>query len=316
MISFSIRQHVTAVFERFLERRQPPTAEVTLSQNRIYILPSRLGWWFGLLVILLYLLGTNYQNNLILITAFMIISLLLAAMLQAFYNLHQLKLRVNKEVTSYAGQDAIVELILQSNSAQMLQLSWFKQKASYLMPQLEGTATAAIPLKGLSRGCHLLPRLKVASLYPFGLFSCWSYPALQAKVWVYPCPLSSRGIAAQGSDQNAATAADRIQPEVNGVKPYQAGDPAARILWKKLAANPNLTVVRHDPAQAELTEQWITVPPLTGAALEFALSEATAKALKLEQANLLYGLRLPHITLVPAGGQAHLTRCLQALALC
>lgn len=316
MRKFHLWQQLTFMLDRFLERRQPAVAMVTLSQNRIYILPSRLGCWFGLLVILLYLLGTNYQNNLILITAFMLISLFLVAMLQAFYNLHRLQLRVLSEPAAFAGENALVELELQSISAQMLQLSWFKQRSSYLVSQVEGKTTFALSLSGFDRGCYPLPRLKIASLYPFGLFRCWSYPALAAKVWIYPAPSVYAATAKQLIEDNTITSTNQHGLEPDRIKNYQPGDLPARILWKKLAANPNLTVVRHAAPQSNQIELWIEVPALMGKALEEALSAAAAKAIHLELSMLDYGLKLPHLTVSPASGQAHLTRCLQELALC
>ena len=68
-------------FQRYLDRKQPPLPALTLTQQRIYILPSRLGLWFAVLVVLLYLLGTNYQNNLILLLSFLLIGLLLLFLL-------------------------------------------------------------------------------------------------------------------------------------------------------------------------------------------------------------------------------------------
>lgn len=304
------------LFERYLNRTQPPASQVTLQQNRIYILPSRLGCWFGLLIVLLYLLGTNYQNNLILITAFMLISLFLVTMLQSFYNLYRLHVKIVADAECFAGQDAFIEITLNSEAAQMLQLGFFKHKGDYLAPLVKAETHLALPLPALSRGCYELPRLKIASHYPFGLFRCWSYPALQAKIWIYPTPLQTQHIKQPVNDSMNRPASALAMPEADWLKNYQTGDLPARILWKKLAANPNMTVVRYAPPTATEHEQWIQVPSLTGIALETALCEATAKLISLEKAGQAYGMILPNQTIAPARGAAHYQRCLQELALC
>lgn len=300
---------------RYLDRKQPAQPAVTLTQQRIYILPSRLGWWFVTLVVLLYLLGTNYQNNLILLCSFLLLSLLLLSMLQAFYNLYRLQLSVIADGETFAGKHAILPLRLETKACQMLQLGLQGQRLQQLVPQIEGEQSFPLQLPILSRGCYPLPRLKLSSQYPFGLFNCWSYPALTAEIWVYPAPvapLQDTLFAAADTKQR-----DRNpEPGNEQLKPYQAGDLPQRILWKKLASHPQQPVVRHFSEHAARTEQWIQIPALSGAALEQALSIACFRLQQLESSGANYGLLLPGKTLALGQGSAHLKRCLQELALC
>ena len=64
------------LLSRYLDKRQPAVPSITLVQKLIFILPTRYGWWFLLLIALLYLLGTNYQNNLILLQSYFLIGLI------------------------------------------------------------------------------------------------------------------------------------------------------------------------------------------------------------------------------------------------
>lgn len=77
MSAIKLRQLLQQRFDRWLAQRQPASLNVSLNQGVIYILPSRFGYWFIFLILLLYLLGTNYQNNLILLTSFVLLSTLL-----------------------------------------------------------------------------------------------------------------------------------------------------------------------------------------------------------------------------------------------
>ncbi|MFN3899155.1 MAG: hypothetical protein ACK4ML_02170, partial [Alishewanella aestuarii] len=180
-------------FQAYLARSQPAQPSVCLTQKRIYIFPSRLGLWFALLVLILYLLGTNYQNNLILLSSFMLLSLLLLTMLLAFYNLYRLELSVVADAETFADQPAALPLQLNSANCQMLQLGLQGQRLQQLVPVISGPLAFALQLPLLSRGCYELPRLKLSSQFPFGLFNCLSYPALSAQLWVYPAALAPTG---------------------------------------------------------------------------------------------------------------------------
>ena len=65
-----------AIMWRYLERRQPASTSLKLRQNILYVLPTRYGLAMLLLAVILYLLGSNYQNNLILLLSFLLIGLL------------------------------------------------------------------------------------------------------------------------------------------------------------------------------------------------------------------------------------------------
>lgn len=302
-------------FQAYLARSQPAQPSVCLTQKRIYILPSRLGLWFALLVLILYLLGTNYQNNLILLSSFMLLSLLLLTMLLAFYNLYQLELSVVADAETFADQPAALPLQLNSANCQMLQLGLQGQRLQQLVPVISGQQAFALQLPQLSRGCYELPRLKLSSQFPFGLFNCWSYPALSAQLWVYPAALAPTGQQNIDEDPDHQGQTQPLEGS-EWLKPYQAGDQPRRILWKKLATNPQQPIVRQQQDGNTVNEQWVKVPNASGAALELALQHACYRLQQLEGAGSRYGLLLPDKTLALGQGTQHLQRCLQELALC
>lgn len=316
MSTIKLRQLLQQRFDHWLAQRQPASLNISLNQGVIYILPSRFGYWFIFLILLLYLLGTNYQNNLILLTSFVLLSTLLYAMLTAFFNLHQLHIKVHDDCSTFAETPATLLLYLQKSQSQMLQIGLKGQRLTQLLPWFQHAATFELQLPSLSRGCYPLPRLLLSSNYPLGLFRAWSYPALQAQIWVYPNPETAH-TAMTGVTEATANAPSTEAPlQPDDLKPYQQGDSPRRILWKKLPAAPNQPIVRQPSQQNRAIPEWIVVPALQGVALEQALSHACQALLTLEQQGATYGLQTPLTTLAPASGQKHLTDCLQALALC
>lgn len=316
MSAIKLRQLLQQRFEHWLAQRQPASLNISLNQGVIYILPSRFGYWFIFLILLLYLLGTNYQNNLILLTSFVLLSTLLYAMLTAFFNLQQLHIKVHDDCSTFAKTPATLVLYLQKPQSQMLQIGLKGQRLTQLLPWFQHAATFELQLPSLSRGCYPLPRLLLSSHYPLGLFRAWSYPALQAQIWVYPNPETAHTAMTGVTEATANAPSTQAPLQPDDLKPYQQGDSPRRILWKKLPAAPNQPIVRQASQQNRAIPEWIVVPALQGVALEQALSHACQALLTLEQQGATYGLQTPLTTLAPASGQKHLTDCLQALALC
>ena len=307
-----LQQWFRQQFTSWLNKRQPLAREVTLSQKIIYILPSRFGLWYILLLVLLYLLGTNYQNNLILLMSYMLVSVLLLALTLAWRNLHNIRVSCAPVLSAYATETLMVPVSLQTaEQKQQIQCYFtYEQQPSVLA---DANMRAMVPLVVKKRGYFPLPRLTVHSYYPFGLFNCKSMLMLVYHFWVFPTPLPS-----ESADALAANSGNKNQvaEDYDTIRSYQAGDSLKLMLWKRLARDPANPVVKHAPSVPLPEPDWITIPAVTGAALELALSKACYMMLQLEQRSKPYGLRIQSKSISPSCGEQHLQRCLRELALC
>tara|TARA_R110002126_G_scaffold163858_1_gene311738 strand:- start:3538 stop:4488 length:951 start_codon:yes stop_codon:yes gene_type:complete len=304
--------HFQKWFNQWLDNRQPKAREVILSQKIIYILPSRFGLWYILLLVLLYLLGTNYQNNLILLMSYMLVSVLLLALTLAWRNLHQLTVSCAPVLSAYAEETLMVPVSLQSSQPrQQLQCYFSDRQQSVLLA--DGAPQLMVPLATRQRGFYPLPRLTLHSFYPFGLFNCKSLLNLDYHYWVFPKPLATDSELNEGQDTGNK---HNVAEDYDTIRAYQSGDSLKLMLWKRLARDPANPVVKHAPATPQPEPDWITIPALSGAPLELALSKACYLMLQLEQRGKPYGLRLNGNKISPACGQQHLERCLRELALC
>lgn len=70
---------LTRRWQKWLDRRIPEAKEVILNQRSIFIIPSRVGWLFLLLLILLLITAMNYQNGLIYGLTFWLFSVAISA---------------------------------------------------------------------------------------------------------------------------------------------------------------------------------------------------------------------------------------------
>ena len=297
-------------FYRWLDKRQPASAEVTLRQHLLFVFPTSYGAWYLLLIVLLYVFGSNYQNNLILLCAYLLLSLFCCCILAAFFNLYRLQLKITPSASvplhSYAGQPLLLTLQLShTDHKKMLHFSAkdFAPLSLESLPEL-----LQLELYPQQRGFYQLQRFTLRSYYPFGLIRCWTHLMLRQSYWFYPAP-------ALLTDNNAA-AAEHTLDQPDQLVPYQPGDPVSSIDWKRLAKNPWQPVIRQNSSSTLPALPHDLVVTATGADLEQQLSEFCTLLHQFEQQGHTYSLTTPGCVIAADQGQAHLHRCLQALTLC
>jgi len=293
----------------WLARRQPATATVLLVQKLLFVFPTRFGFGVLALVLLLYVLGTNYQNNLIMLLAYLLLVTVLGAIILAFRNLHHCRLSAQPLSDVYAGDSVLLRIsLIRAGLPQALDAGWLTDRqAPALLPVEAPDFVLALPAP--RRGHWQIPRLKLQSEYPLGLVRCWCYPQLDCRYWVFPRPAVAAGDASlQPPDAGSAD-------EWTGQRPYQPGDALRQLDWKRFSRQQQLLVQQyHDPVPLT-TELWLSPDPRL-ATLEAQLSDLTAKALLLSDDGQPFGLKLAG-QMVPIGsGPAHLRQILQVLALC
>ncbi len=307
-------QRYWAWVNRYLDKRQSAADKVVLSQKLIFILPSRYGCWFILLTALLYLLGTNYQNNLILLLSYLMLSLFLLCIVLTYQNLSALTLRCPSAAELFSDAPGVATLELSSAKNHfMLQLNFIGQQTVAIEQRLD---TLALPIQDSVRGCHPLPRIRIYSEFPFGLWRCWSYVALQQLYWVYPAPLAGHLQPQDKDDSDDNAVRQSAFSSGDNLAPYRSGDSLRYLLWKRLARDPYNPVIRQQYSRPEAQPDWVEVPAASGDALERALSIACQQLLDLEQGGGRYGLKVRATVIAQSNGPAHLQRCLQELAQC
>lgn len=309
-MKLKFRQQLQLMFKQrlqlWLDRRQPAASELKLRQHLLFVFPSLYGGWFLMLIALLYLFGTNYQNNLILLCAYLLLSLFCCCILAAFFNLYQLKISTTAVPFCYAGDCVLVSFRLeQYQHKKMLQL-YSEDFAPVLLEHL--TELLHLELYPKKRGYYQLQRFTLCSYYPFGLIRCWTHIQMLQPYWVYP--------EARAVNQIQARSSEQLPDQPDQLGPYYPGSPASALDWKRLAKTPWQPVVRQHSTANTVHQPTHLVVNTTGAALEQQVSEFCALIHLLESQCQYYSLRTATIHIAADRGQAHLHRCLQALALC
>ena len=105
--------HVAALWQRrfwaWMDRRSRVSILHKLTHKNLYILPTKRGGFFFGITFVLWLIGTNYQNNLVLALAFLMFSIFVVSIIHTFDNLVHLTFRYKSVDDVFAGSDAHFE---------------------------------------------------------------------------------------------------------------------------------------------------------------------------------------------------------------
>nr|WP_243748710.1 DUF58 domain-containing protein [Pseudomaricurvus alcaniphilus] len=302
---------------RWMLRRLRPVRQLRLSRKNLFIFPSSAGFGYLFVNLLLWLTGTNYENNLILATAFLQTSLFVVCIHHTFFNLTGLTLEVVHTGSCLQGENAELELNLARPSGrgrENIQLGYRRETLLTLDLIEQCSADVKLYVPGLRRGWCPPPRLLVQSSFPLGLIRCWSWVAFDMPMLVYPKPLPGGDLPlASVAQQEGDLIAEQGAEDFFGFRNYVPGMPTRHIAWKQYARGQALYSKEYVTYQGQ--SLWLDWDALEGLGTEARLSRLCYWVLQLGTVNQPLGLRLPDQELAPELGPEQQQKLLRALAL-
>lgn len=292
-------------------RRPLPCA---LDDRRIYVLPTGLGLFLAVLVLMMTLGALNYANNPALLLALLVAGAGLASALSAHLQLSGLVISAIQAAPVTAGQPLLLQVDLQQRTARArdgLRLAFDDAPAATATTQPAGLqATCLLPTQ--RRGMLNVPPLTVSTTQPLGLVCAWSRLHAPAQCLVHPCP-ETNGPPLPAPAAPAGNRANQ-QGDDEQLRDYRPGDSRARIAWKASAHRQGLLVRQATSGgPAPLSLDWQQLGPLGH---EARISRLTHWVQLAAVSGRPWQLRLPgQSPLGPASGHEHLQACLRALAL-
>jgi uncharacterized protein (DUF58 family) len=291
--------------------RKPEPLPVRLDRRRIYIVPTRAGLGFGVLLATMLIGALNYQNNAALLLTCMLGAALASSMLLTWRELHDLTLRSVHADHGFCGARLPLHLAFADDGRARHGLRISVDKLEQPCPLQPDASRATVTIPTEWRGWMPLPRMQVSSTLPFGLFRAWGWITPQQRVLVYPRILHKDAPATHTDDPNERIAGG---DEFAGLRDYHPGDPIRHVAWKTSARHDHLLVREFDRAAPgqPLRFDWNALPGLDRETrisyLAGWVSDAYAAA---HPWILILEDRRP---LGPATDAAHYHRCLTALA--
>ncbi len=297
------------------------TGPFRLSQRRIFILPTRAGVLYAVALLAMLTGAINYNLALGHALVFLLVGLGLAGMLHTFRNLYGLTITPGRCLPVFAGETAYFPLHL-SNERKLPRLA-LDLCAGDAGPTVGcslppgGMREIQVPFATLRRGWLKLPRTRLSTTYPLGLFVAWSYLQPAMRCLVYPQPLPSLLPPPQPTTSTGEQHGDGGQDDFSGFRDRQPADSPRHVAWKASARDagqrPLLVKQFSGGARLELQLYWSLTPE--HASLESRIGILAGWVLAAENDGASYGLRLPGQEIQAGHGEAHRHRCLEALAL-
>lgn len=311
------RNEMLAFWRQLFRRDAPETGPVTLGRRRVYIIPTRTGLVFALILLAMLMGAVNYQNSLAFVLTFLLTGLSVVSMIHTFRNLHSLTLRAGHQQPVFSGEQARFSVNVENHGGRAryaLNLFLGDQEPVTLDLPQNGGQWLTLPLATQRRG--LLPpgRITIYTRFPLGLFHAWSYVHLDMPCLVYPRPAMRRGLPRELLDSRG-TLGDQGNgsDDFAALRTYHTGDSLRHVHWKAAAREQGLLTKQFGGGVTE--ELWLRWEQTGSLPLEERLSQLTRWVLEADALGLAYGLALPDTEFKPARGESHRRRCLKALAL-
>lgn len=339
-------------FDKWVKNRSTPTRELKLTQKRIYIFLSREGLLYGALLMITFIAGVNYANNLVLGLCFYLGSVLVICIHYTYAQLSGLHIKLLEVNHAQAGGQVLVRLQLSASGSKphhQIQLSFDADlnnptKVSKICPRILEPHTVEFYLPAKKRGKFYLPRLTISSGYPLGILRTWSYmyfssvqPSLykdkenslaepvkqsdmpemgiNALAWIWPKPLA---FTQYGQDFIAESSMEAINQYKKGIDDfdrldnYVTGESMARVSWRHVASGRGM-LTKHF-ADPVGQDVLLDYANMPASTHEAKLSQLSFAVQQLSQSMTPFMLKLPHASLPLNTGSEHEKRALLLLA--
>ena len=300
------------------EKRQgPDTLSATLDKRRIYILPSRFGFAFGLTIFAMLLGALNYGSSLGFALTFLLVGLGIVIMRHCHYNLRGARVRFLAAPPVFAGEPAEFRFALNNDATSSRYEIVLSHDGTESRPQdipASQSRVFALAVPARERGLLKLGRYQVTTRFPGNLFRAWSWLHMDASCIVYPHP-APRGtpLPNEGGGEGLHGGLETGDADFIGLATASPGDPPRRIAWKAFARSDELMIKQF--AAGEQQARMLTWDSLPGLDTELRLSQLTRWCLEAGERDMTIGLQLPNKAVPVGRGQTHLNECLRALAL-
>lgn len=292
--------------------KQSETLPIKLSRHRIYVLPTRFGLLYSAVLLTMLIGALNYNNNPALLLTCLLGAASYQSVFQAFGMLNRLELHGVSAQPCHAGDPLQVKLLFHIDGRRRrgLRLQMADREAVFNLDD-DGAATIETPAP--QRGWQRLPRMRLSSEYPFGLFHVWSWLNPDFAALIYPRLETDAPPLPLAGSEIAARTVRKSGDELVALREYRPDDPRRNIAWKASARHDRLLVKEFElPRGHEIVLDYALLHGLPHEARISRLSRWVCEA-EIEQRP--YALHVPEKALGPAIGPAHRHACLRELAL-
>ncbi len=307
-------------FQNYLLNRVAYQEKITLTNKNIYILPTKAGFSFALILLLMLLTAINFSNSLIYLLTFFLVSMAIVSMLFTQKSLLNLSFQTGFGDPVFCKQSAMIPLTTTVSNRQQLfpaALTLKFNNFTQTIDIIKQHEAVTLPINTKTRGYVTIPPITVSTTFPFGLFYAWSTIKLSNQTLVYPQPVktasfdqSGRSIE-NGGDKNQHRGMD----DFSGLDKFIKGQSAKQVHWKAYAKQQGL-YIKIFSGGSNSDRYWFDIDMFDSVIrFEQRLSYLTYLIIQAEKNGDSYGLKTSQHTIAINRGNSHKHHCLKVLAL-
>lgn len=318
----TIKQRLSSWVSAYLLRRHRASDTVLIERRRIYILPTRAGLVYGVMLLVLLLCSINYSLSLGFGLTFLLAACGCVDMVLTYRNMAGLSASVGRIPAVFAGEIARLPIQLDNRRARpryALRLTLLTPHAARIdyIADIDAHAHSILDIgvQTTTRGWHTLPAVRLHTHFPLGLLRAWSDWQPVTRILVYPQPEQGDPpfpVQAGGQETGHGLAG---QDDFAGIRAYQNGDSMRHMAWRQIARKPDGNFVtkqfeggKHGHLHFDDAELPATLDT------ELKLSRMTRWLLMAEAAAQPYAFSLGGTHFAASLGPVHLHACLHLLA--
>lgn len=294
--------------------------ELTIGRRELYILPTRIGWYYLLILVALFAIAVKFDNQPAFMMLFILVAVGLVAMIYTHNNVIGLKLSSKTSRNVFVGEPAIFPVCVHNESVKPRSAVWLICSGFHQLLHLSANESQSFDIKlpSVQRGYLNCDPVNLSSQFPIGVFFCWTKRFVsEQRCLVYPQPLDIIAFPQDGRQagkQEAKTHGRLGAEDYAGMKSYQAGDRLRDIHWPSLAKTNKLVSIQYEnQSNSSANISWFNIPERFN--LEDKLSQLCFWVMEAEKTGLRYQLEMPNHTIEFDNGLSHYHECLSVLAL-
>ncbi len=310
--------------QTYLLKRTSKQEKVSLTNKNIYILPTKQGFFYAFILLLMLLTAINFSNSLIFLLTFFLASLGLVSMLFTQKSLLGLSFQTAIAQPVYCKQNSLIPLYFSlantsTNDKEILPSCFIisYDNVKQTIDIFEQKEAIILSIKTTQRGYVNMPPITVSSTFPFGLFYAWSNIKLTTKSLVYPQPIPSK-INIKSNQSNNLQGENSPKKGIDdffGLDKYITGQSLKHIHWKAYAKEQGLYIKTFSSGEYA-DKYWFDIslfkPQIS---VEKRLSYLCYFINQAAKNNDYYGLKLNQKVVPINHGDKHKQQCLALLAL-
>lgn len=293
-------------------------APLTVGYDQIRIYPTAVGFLYLGICFLLFILGINYQNNLIIIICCILLSVVPYVILDTYKNIRSIILEPVQTDNYFAGQSVRFKLhVTCDNPRFAVKIAPMKEDGiGEFRDTVNSGEDVGIIFHPQQRGWLESGAFIITSTYPLGIICSHIVIDFHQKSLIYPRPVTGKYQLTENASSTgsklASSSTVRGMDELSGLRPYREGEPPSLIAWKQVAMNRGL--MSKDFTATVDENLYLDFNTISGG-VEDRISIMTYAVLQLSSSNQIFGMKIGSETLEPDHGEEHKVRALTILAL-